>query len=100
MTDFHPISLCRVIYKIIAKTISNRLRGVLGQIISETQCAFIPSRMISDNMIMGFECLHILKKRKRKKGSLALKLDMSKAYDRVEWCFVEQMMIKMGFPDK
>ncbi|KAK3232376.1 hypothetical protein Dsin_004257 [Dipteronia sinensis] len=84
MTEFRPISLCRVLYKIIAKVISNRLKGVLGYVISETQCAFIPGLMISDNTIMGFECLHRLKRRKGKNGFMTLKLDMSKAYDKVE----------------
>ncbi|KAK3211646.1 hypothetical protein Dsin_016352 [Dipteronia sinensis] len=58
--DYRPISLCTVLYKIIAKTISNRLRQVLGDVISENQCAFIPGRLISDNTIVGFECLHRL----------------------------------------
>ncbi|KAK2662464.1 hypothetical protein Ddye_001038, partial [Dipteronia dyeriana] len=100
VSDFRPISLCNVVCKIIAKAISHRLRGVFGSVISENQCAFIPERMISDNTIVGFECLHILKRRKRKKGSMALKLDMSKAYDCVEWQFSEMMMLKMGFPSK
>ncbi|KAK2649868.1 hypothetical protein Ddye_017357 [Dipteronia dyeriana] len=84
MEDYRPISLCNVLYKIITKAMTNRLRGVIGEIISETQCAFIPGRMISDNTIVGFECLCRLKRWKRKTGSMALKLDMSKAYDRVE----------------
>ncbi|KAK3198466.1 hypothetical protein Dsin_021881 [Dipteronia sinensis] len=57
LPEFRPISLCNVVYKIIAKAIT-----------SENQCAFIPGRMISDNTIFGFECLHRLKRRKRKKG--------------------------------
>ncbi|KAK2653687.1 hypothetical protein Ddye_013543 [Dipteronia dyeriana] len=89
MIDFLPISLCQVLYKIISKAITNRLRGVLGEVISETQCAFIPGRMISDNTIVGFECIHRLKRKRRKNGSFALKLDMSKAYDRVEWSFIK-----------
>ncbi|KAI9182085.1 hypothetical protein LWI28_021903 [Acer negundo] len=58
---------------------------------------FIPRRRISDNTIVGFECLHRLKRRKRKFGSMAIKLDMSKAFDRVEWIFIEKMMLKLGF---
>ncbi|KAK3226386.1 hypothetical protein Dsin_006248 [Dipteronia sinensis] len=96
MSDFRPISLCNVMYKIIAKTITNRMRVVMGTVISETQCTFIPGWLISDNTIVGFECLHRLNRRKRKKGSLALKLDMSKAYDRVEWCFIDQIMRKFS----
>jgi hypothetical protein len=52
MADYRPISLCNVLYKIIAKVLTNRLRNVLGDVISESQCAFIPGRMISDNTIV------------------------------------------------
>lgn len=58
---------------------------------------FIPGRSISDNIIIG-HCLHALKETKNgRDGFVALKLDMSKAYDRVEWVFVEKVMLKLGF---
>ncbi|KAK2664375.1 hypothetical protein Ddye_002949 [Dipteronia dyeriana] len=96
MAEFRPISLCNVLYKIIAKVLTNRLRSVLGKIISENQYAFIPGRLIDDNTIVGLECLYRINKRKRKHGSMAIKLDMSKAYDRVEWIFIKNMMLKLG----
>ncbi|KAL5565008.1 hypothetical protein UlMin_028172 [Ulmus minor] len=73
---------------------------VMDSIISKEQSAFIPGRLISDNAIIGFECLHALKRRRsKKKGFLALKLDMAKAYDRVEWSFIREVMKKVGFSD-
>ncbi|KAL5555957.1 hypothetical protein UlMin_038193 [Ulmus minor] len=98
ITEFRPISLCNVLYKIISKMLATRMRSVMDSIISEEQSAFIPGRLISDNAIIGFECLHALKRRRSKKnGFLALKLDMAKAYDRVEWSFIREVMKKLGF---
>ncbi|XP_030487638.2 uncharacterized protein LOC115704575 [Cannabis sativa] len=100
MGDLRPISLCNVLYKIISKVVANRLKEVLPQLISEYQSAFIPGHLISDNIMISYEVMHYLKrKRHGKEGFMALKLDFSKAYDRVEWSFIEAMMKKMGFHD-
>ena len=98
MSDFRPISLCNVIYKIISKVLANRLKQILPRVISPTQNAFVPSRLITDNVLVVYELLHTMHSRKKgKKGSLALKLDISKAYDRVEWPFLKGIMTRLGF---
>lgn len=84
LTEFRPISLCMVIYKIISKVLAYRLKQVLANIIDEAQSVFVPGRQIMDNSIVAFETIHTIKRSKKKKDQIALKLDMSKAYDCLE----------------
>ncbi|XP_021713566.1 uncharacterized protein LOC110681747 [Chenopodium quinoa] len=100
MTEFRPISCCNVIYKIISKTLANKIKPFLNDIISINQSAFIPGRLITDNAMAAFEIFHSMKRGGGgRQGNVALKLDMSKAYDRVEWCFLKMVMCKLGFSD-
>lgn len=99
--DLRPIALCNVLYKIIAKVLANRLQKILPQIISEEQSAFVPGRNITDNVLVAFEILHYMKrKHSGQDGVVALKLDISKAYDRVSWDYLRYRMKAMGFSDK
>ena len=87
-----------MIYKIVSKVIANRLKPILNSIISETQSAFVADRLITDNILIAFETLHHMKNScMGKNGFMALKLDMSKAYDKVEWIFLKSILLKMGF---
>ena len=96
--DFRPISLCNVIYKIVSKVIANHLKPMHNSIISEIESAFTTDHLITNNILIAFENLHHMKTNYTgKKGFMALKMDMSKAYDRVEWIFLEKILLKMGF---
>lgn len=98
--DFRPISLCNIAYKLISKIMADRLKPWLHILISEFQSAFIPGRLITDNIIVTHELLHSLRTKKIKSPFMALKLDIAKAFDKVEWTYIEAMLRCLGFSDQ
>lgn len=98
MSDFRPINLYSILYKIIVKVIANRLNGVLPNILSDSQSVFVLRHQISDNILIVYELIHFLRRKKKgKQGYMSIKLGMSKACDRVEWNYLEKVMMVMGF---
>ncbi|XP_019183755.1 PREDICTED: uncharacterized protein LOC109178674 [Ipomoea nil] len=98
VSDLRPIALCNVVYKILAKMLANRMKVALDHVVSQTQSAFVPDRLLTDNIILAGEVGHFLRtKTGGLQGWAALKLDMAKAYDRMQWAFLEGMVRVLGF---
>lgn len=99
--EFSHISLCNVLYKIFSKVLAYRLKRILPLLITEHQSAFTKNRLIFDNILVGFETIHSMENQNSgNEGLIALKLDISKVYDRVKWSFMEMMMRKLGFTER
>lgn len=94
---YRPISLCNIIYKVISKLLVAKLRPHLDKIISPSQSAFIPNRWIAENQVIVQDVLHSFKTRKTKPGLMAIKLDLQKAYDGVNWRFIQAILLHLGF---
>lgn len=90
--EFRPISLCNVVYKLISKVPVARLRSFLNALVSPRQSSFIPGRGTVDNAIVLQEVVYMMGRSRKKKGDLVLKLDLEKAYDRVDWGFLKSTL--------
>lgn len=96
--QFRPICLLNVIYKIITKVLTLRLNAIANKVVSETQTAFILGRFILDGVMIVHEALH--ESRRKRKYGIIIKLDFEKAYDKMNWCFLRDVLIRKNFEEK
>jgi hypothetical protein len=95
ITQFRPIALINVIFKIVSKAFATKLDPIAHRIISQNQTAFIKGRFILDGALALQEIIHEMKSKKL--GGILLKLDFEKAYDRVNWDFLTEVLRAKGF---
>ena len=95
ISDFRLISLITSLYKIIAKVLSGRLRGVLHETIHSTQGAFAQGRQILDAVLIANEIVD--EKRRLGGEGIVFKIDFEKAYDHMSWDFLDHVLKKKGF---
>lgn len=96
--DFRPISLCNVIYKIISKSLADRLKPYLPNFIDHSQAAFIKDRHISANIIITQEIIHSFTLNSWNQQAFLLKIDLAKAFDRLDWNFISQALNRLHLP--
>ncbi|KAL0289735.1 UNVERIFIED_CONTAM: hypothetical protein Sradi_7066500 [Sesamum radiatum] len=99
VAEFRPISCCNVLYKTITKILVQRMRSTLDSLISPSQNAFVPGRSIGDNILLAQE-LFSGYNQKHLPPRCALKVDLRKAYDTVEWDFLRAVLTLFGFPER
>lgn len=95
--QFRPIACCNVLHKLISRIITRRLQLVIPDVIDKAQAGFIPNRQLINNVLLTSK---IIKGYERKHISVRcmIKLDSKKAYDSVEWSFLQDILIELGFP--
>ena len=98
LRDFRPISLVGGLYKLLAKVLANRLKKVMGKVVSSTQNAFVEGRQILDAALIANEAIDSMLK--NKESGVLCKLDIEKAYDHLNWNFLLSVLQRMGFGER
>ncbi|KAK2648507.1 hypothetical protein Ddye_015996 [Dipteronia dyeriana] len=96
LSHFRPISLCNTTYKLISKIRVQRLRGLLPKLVNPNQVAFVPGRQIQDNIIVAQQVLNKFRIAKGINGLISWKIDLSKAYDKIQWSFIKLVLEEQG----
>ena len=96
--NYRPISLCNFVYKVITKIIVTRIRPFLEKLVSPFQSAFVPGRKGLDNAIMAQEIIHSISRKRGNVGYMVIKINVEKAYDRLEWSFIREVLCLANFP--
>ena len=97
--NYKPVSLCNSIYKIISKVIVAHLRLHLENLVSPYQVAFVPGKRGADNVIIVQELIHTIGRTKGRKGYMAIEINLEKDFEKIEWRFIKEMLMKFNFPD-
>ena len=98
LANYRPISLCNSVYKIISKVLVARIRPFLTNLISPIQTAFVPRGRGVDDVVIAQELIYTMDKMKGREGYMAVKVDLEKAYDRLEWSFIHKVLQAFRFP--
>jgi ribonuclease HI len=98
VNQFRPISLCNTIYKIVSKVVVERLKNLIPKLVSPFQTGFVPGRNIHENIVVASEMAHSMYRMKGRKGYFAVKVDLSKAYDKLSWEFIWRTLSEINIP--
>ena len=97
ISHFRPINLCNTLYKVVSKILVLRLKHLMPRLVSPSQSAFVAGRRGTDNVIVAQELLFAMERMKGRTGNMIIKIDLEKAYDRLEWGFVRKMLTSLNF---
>nr|KYP70239.1 Putative ribonuclease H protein At1g65750 family [Cajanus cajan] len=100
LKHMRPIGLCNVSYKIITKLLARRINNIMGKLVHPNQCSFVLGRNSKDNIIIAQEVIHSMRSKSGSVGWMAIKIDLEKAYDRLNWNFIKETLEDIGFPLK